>query len=84
MRCAAMPLMRGVERLPHPPRRRRHVDVAHAGAAVERVDDGVDDRRRRADGAGLAGAFDAERIGRAGTLWVENAKFGRSPARGMA
>jgi hypothetical protein len=38
--------------------------VAHAGAAVERVDDGVDDRGRRADGAGLAGAFDAERVGR--------------------
>ena len=30
---------------------------------MERVDDGVDDRGRRADGAGLAGAFDAERIG---------------------
>jgi hypothetical protein len=38
--------------------------VAHAGAADERIDDGVDDRGRRADGAGLAGAFDAERIGR--------------------
>ena len=31
----------------------------------KRVDNGIDDRRRRADGAGLAATFDAERIVRA-------------------
>src|SRR5690348_7085032 len=50
-----------VEGLPHPIRRRRHVDVADAGLAVERVDDGVDDGGRRADGACFARALDAER-----------------------
>ena len=76
--------MPAVDRLPHPARRRRHVDVAHAGVAVERVDDGVDDRRRRADGAGLARAFDAERIGRRRHVVGREAKSGRSSARGMA
>jgi hypothetical protein len=45
--------MHAVDHLPHSARRRRHVDVAHAGAAVERVDDGVYDRGQRADGPGL-------------------------------
>ena len=40
--------------------------MADAGFAVEGVDDGVDHRRRRADGARFARAFDAERVGRAG------------------
>ena len=31
----------------------------------DRVDDGIDQRRRRADRAGLAGALDAERVGAA-------------------
>src|SRR5262249_34814855 len=56
---------RSVQRLPYGARGRRHVDVADAGLAVERIDDGVDRRRRRADGAGLARALDAERIRRA-------------------
>ena len=33
---------------------------------AERIGDRVDDRRRRGDGAGLAAALDAERVGRAG------------------
>src|SRR6476646_5585907 len=51
-----------VEHLPHPARSRGHVNVAQSGAMVERIDDGIDHRRRGADGAGLARALDAERI----------------------
>ena len=41
----------------------RHRDVGDAEAG-QRVDDGVDDGRGGADGAGLADALDAERVGR--------------------
>ena len=51
---------------------------------AERVGDGVDHRRRRADGARLAAALHAERIARAGVSVVETWKDGRSSARGMA
>src|SRR6516165_2514446 len=51
------------DRLPHPVRRARRVDV-HDAEHGERVDDGVDARRQRADGAGFAGAFYTERVGR--------------------
>ena len=42
-------------------RRGRHGELFGA----DRIGDGVDDGGRRGDGAGLAAAFDAERIGRA-------------------
>ena len=52
---------------------------------VERVDDGVDDRRRRADRAGLARALDAERVGRASARCGSRKRTAAvSPARGMA
>jgi hypothetical protein len=51
--------MDSVELLPHAARSRRHVDVTQSNSMVERVDDGIDHRRRRADGAGLTGALDA-------------------------
>src|SRR5438270_6481468 len=51
-----------VERLPYPQRRCRHVDRAHPGLGVERIDDRIDQRRRRTDGAGFARALDAERV----------------------
>jgi hypothetical protein len=35
-------------------RRRRHIDVAQSNTTMESLDDSIDDRRRRADGAGLA------------------------------
>src|SRR6266576_715907 len=50
-------LDRGPDRL----RGRRHGDLL----AADRVGDGVDDRGGRGDGAGLAAAFDAERVRRA-------------------
>src|SRR5712671_232541 len=40
---------------------RRHFDMPDA-ERLQRIDDGVGDRRRRADRAGLAAAFDAERV----------------------
>jgi len=55
-------LRQSVEHLPHALRRRRHIDVARANPPVESVHDSVYHRWRRADGAGLARAFDAERI----------------------
>src|SRR5436190_2180137 len=39
----------------------RHLDMADA-ERLQRVDDGVGDRRRSADRAGLAAAFDSERV----------------------
>ena len=53
-----------LDRAPQAFGRQRHLDMADA-ERLQRVDDGVGDRRRRADRAGLAAAFDAERIGRA-------------------
>src|SRR5580692_8469687 len=50
-----------LQRGPYRLRRRRHGDVFSADG----VGDGVDDRGGRGDRAGLAAAFDAERIGRA-------------------
>src|SRR5207237_2496487 len=55
---------RTLDRLPHPGRGGRHVDVRHA-ERCERIQDGVDDGARRADGGALAGALDAERVRRA-------------------
>ena len=42
--------------------------MANAVVAPERIDHGVDHRRAGADGAGLARAFDAERIILAGHI----------------
>src|ERR1700691_4000769 len=49
-----------LQRGPYRLRRCRHGDVFRADG----VRDGVDDRGGRSDGAGLAAAFDAERVGR--------------------
>src|SRR5262245_58034899 len=56
------------DRLPYPRRRRRHVDVIDA-ERLERVDERVDYRRRRADGAGFADTLDPERVGLARHLF---------------
>ena len=63
---AAPPFFAG-GRVSHPRRRRRHVDVIDA-ERLERVDQRVDHRRRRADGAGFTDALDPERVGLAGHL----------------
>ena len=55
------------QRPPNALRRRRHVDRCHAVHA-QRVDDGVDQRRRTADRARLARALHAQRIGGAGNF----------------
>src|SRR5262249_25768706 len=52
---------RAADRLPHPQRRCRHFDAIDPERR-ERVDDRINYRRRRADGARLADALDAERI----------------------
>ena len=39
--------------------------MLHPGMRMDRVDDGIDHRRRRTDGTGLARALHAQRIGRA-------------------
>jgi hypothetical protein len=59
-----VPLVYSVEHFPYTARRRWHIDVAQFNTTVESVDDSVDDRRRRAYGAGLARALDAQWIGR--------------------
>ena len=62
-------LRRGLDRLPHPLGRARHVDVRDAEVR-DGVDDRVLDRRRRADRARLADALRAERVARAVGLGV--------------
>src|SRR5689334_20890137 len=54
--------LRVLDRLPHPARRRRHVDAIDA-ERTERINDRIDDDRRSADGAGFADALHADRIG---------------------
>ena len=56
------PAWRRVDRLPDPLGRARHRDVVDAEVA-DRVDDRVDHGRRRGDGARLAHALGAERVG---------------------
>src|SRR5580692_9271094 len=53
------------ERLPHPVRQQRHVDVPDPGLA-QRVHDRVDEGGRPADGGALADALGADRVVRAG------------------
>src|SRR5215472_5089207 len=60
--CGAAVGARGADRAPHLIRRRRHLDPFDA-VGLQRVEDCVDDCRRRADAAGFAGALDAERVG---------------------
>src|SRR5438105_15596836 len=54
------------DRDPDPLGGRRHVDVIDLVFAPEAVDDCIDDRRTGTDRAGLARAFNAQRIGLAG------------------
>ena len=64
LRRSCVPLEYSVEHFPYTARRRWHIDVAQSNTTVESVDDRVDDRRRRADSAGLARALDAQWVGR--------------------
>ena len=64
LRPSCVPLVYSVEHFPHTVRCRWHIDVAQFNTTVESVDDSVDDRRRRADGAGLTCALDAQWVGR--------------------
>ena len=64
LRPPCVPLVYSVEHFPYTARRRWHIDVAQFNTTVESVDDSVDDRRRRADGAGLTCALDAQWVGR--------------------
>jgi hypothetical protein len=52
-----------IEQFPYTARRRWHIDVAQSNTTLESIDDGVDDRRRRADSAGLTCALDAQWVG---------------------
>jgi hypothetical protein len=52
-----------IEHFPYTARRRWHIDVAQSSTTVECIDDSVDDRRRRADGAGLTRALYAQWVG---------------------
>src|SRR5712691_5688856 len=52
-----------LDRRPDPLGRGRHVDVADAEAAPQRVHDGVHHGRTRPDGARFAGSLHAERVG---------------------
>ena len=60
--CVA--LVYSVEHFPYTARRRWHIDVAQPDTPLESVDDSVDDRRRRADGASLTRTLDAQWVGR--------------------
>ena len=53
-----------LDRAPEPFRGQRHLDMLDA-ERLQRIDDGVGDRRRRADRASLAATFDPERVVRA-------------------
>jgi len=64
VKAPCVPLVYSVEHFPYTARRRWHIDVAQSNTTVESVDDGVDDRWRRADSAGLARALDAQWGGR--------------------
>src|ERR1700731_2366017 len=55
-------LLRGADGAPQALGGGRHRHVANA-ERLQRVDKRVADRRHRADGAGFAGALDAERVG---------------------
>src|SRR5579871_5636642 len=50
------------DRLPYFLRCEREIEMAHA-EGVERLHHGIRDRRRRADGSGLADVLDAQRVG---------------------
>jgi hypothetical protein len=52
-----------IEHFPYTARRRWHFDVAQSHTTVESIDDSVDDRRRRADRAGLTRTLDAQWVG---------------------
>ena len=64
LRPPCVPLVYSVEHFPYAARRRWHIDVAQFNRTVESVDDSVDDRRRRTDGAGLTRTLDAQWVGR--------------------
>ena len=61
----AVPALMFTNRNPDPLGGRRHIDVIDFVFAPEPLDNRIDHRRTGADRAGLARAFDAERIGRA-------------------
>ena len=54
-------MLRRLNRVPHPMRRRRHVDVFNAGRS-QRIMDGIHQRRRSADRSGFAAALGADEI----------------------
>ena len=56
------------QRAPNLLARRRHVDVHHSVDRMQRIDDSVDHRRRRADRAGLARTLHPERVAGAGNV----------------
>jgi hypothetical protein len=60
LRPPCVPLVYSIEHFPYTARRRWHIDVAQPNTTVESVDDSVDDRRRRAHGAGLVRGFTFE------------------------
>ena len=80
-RCCAA-ILRAADRFPYPRRRRRHVDMVDA-ERLERVDERVDHRRRRADGAGFTDALDPERLVLHGTSSRSASISGIVSARGM-
>ncbi len=63
-----MPALVLADRDPDPLGGGGHVDMVDFVFAPQPLDDRIDHRRAGADRAGLAGTFDAERIGRAGNV----------------
>jgi hypothetical protein len=64
LRSPCVPLVYSVEHFPYTVRRRWHIDVVQFNTTVEGVDDSVDDRRRRAHGAGLTRTLNPQWVGR--------------------
>jgi hypothetical protein len=54
--------LNSIEHFPYTARRRWHIDVTHSNTTMESVDNSVDDRWRRADGAGLTRTLDAQGV----------------------
>ncbi len=77
----ASALLRRLDRLPHPRRGERHVEMVDA-EVDQRIHHRIDEGRRRADGAGFPAPLMPSGLVVQGTFCVAKSKKGRSSARG--